>query len=479
MGLDSAERKLAGGAVTRLPMRWMFKLWNRRPWYTRREEERLARLNPHLADALEVEKMEGQRIATSARTIALAVVAMLLLFVNPRIEVLYYEACLVLFVLIGIAQLRAARVGQSGRELALIFADILLLTLLLTVPNPWATDHWPTAFQFRFEGFVYFFIFLAGGTLAYSWRTVHTIGVWVALVWLAGVAGVLLLGTTYPELSVRVREALAGHDRIFEALDPNSVNFTSRIQEVTVFVIVAFILALKSRRTSHLLIRQADLAAERANLSRYFPPSMVDELAHRNQPMGGVRSQQVAVLFADIVGFTRFAEGRTPDEVIAMLRDYHAALADVVFSHGGTLDKYMGDGLMASFGTPSTSPADAANAVATAFAMQERIARLNIERISRGLEPIRLSVGVHFGPVILGDIGNDRRMEFAMLGDTVNVASRLEAASRTLCCGIVISQSTIDAVSDAAVRERCRRDMRFHHGLALKGRNEGIDVWIA
>lgn len=449
------------------------------PWSSRLAEERLTQANPHLWRALEVDKMEGQRIATWARTAALAVVALLLVFVNPRLEVLYYEALLVLFVVIGIAQLRAARVGQSRVELALIVADLLLLTLTLTVPNPMASEPWPTAFQFRFEGFVYFFIFLAGATLAYSWRTVLSIGLWAAAIWLAAVGCVLLFGTTYPELSVRVREALGGFERVFDLLDPNSVNFPSRIQEVTVFIIVAAILGLKSRRTSQLLMRQADLAAERANLSRYFPPSMVDELAHRNEPMGGVRSQEVAILFADIVGFTRYAESSTPDDVISLLRGFHAALEEAVFSHGGTLDKYMGDGMMASFGTPTPSPADAGNAIAAAFAMQESIALLNADRTDKGLEPIRLSVGVHFGPVILGDIGNARRMEFATLGDTVNVAARLEAATRSLSSGIVVSQEAMDAVADAALRARYCKDMRFHQDLALKGRSEDVDVWTA
>jgi adenylate cyclase len=453
-------------------------LWNP-PWSTRLAEEQLARHNPHLARALEIEKMEGQRIATWARGAALVVVGLLLMYLNPRIEMLYYEALMLLFVVIGIAQLRAARVGQSLLELGLISADFLLLTLVLTVPNPMASEPWPTAFQFRFDGFDYFYIFLAAATLAYSWRTVQSIGIWAAVVWLAGVGGVVLFGTTYPELSVKMHQALAGHARIFEALDPNSVNFTNRIQEITVFVIVAIILAVKSRRTSQLLMRQADLAAERANLSRYFPPSMVDELAHRDEPMGGVRSQEVAVLFADIVGFTRYAEAHTPDDVISLLREFHAALEEVVFSHGGTLDKYMGDGLMASFGTPNPSPSDAANAIAAAFAMQESVARINADRTGKELVPIQLSVGVHFGSVILGDIGNARRMEFAMLGDTVNVASRLEAATRTLSCGIVASHSAMEAVSDITIRERYSRDMRFHQGLTLKGRNEGADVWIA
>lgn len=477
MGIDIAEQRPDGGRRLGLG-RWVFGLGDP-PWSSRLAEARLAERNPHLMRALEIEKMEGQRIATWSRTAALAVVAVLLLFLNPRWELIYYEALILLFVVIGIAQLRAARVGQSYAELALLFADLFLLTLVLIIPNPLATEPWPTALQFRFEGFQYFFIFLAAGTLAYSWRTVQGMGFWVGVVWLVATGGVHLFGITYPELSVKVRAALAGYERVYEAIDPNSLQFPHRIQDVVIFLIVAIILALKSRRASRLLMRQAEIASERANLSRYLPPSMVDELAHRNEPMGGVRSQEVAVLFADIVGFTRYAESHSPDEVIALLRDFHAALEEVVFSHGGTLDKYMGDGLMASFGTPNASPHDAANAIAAAFEMQARIARLNAERTERGLEAIRLSVGVHHGPVILGDIGNARRMEFAMLGDTVNVASRLEAATRSLECGILVSQPAMEAVQDISVRDSFRRRMRFHQGLRLRGRSEAADVWVA
>lgn len=448
------------------------------PWSSRRAEERLAARNPHLARALEIEKMEGQRIATWARTAALGVVAVLLVYLNPRVEMVYYEALLGLFVLTGFAQLRAARVGQSLTELGLIFADLLLLTLTLTVPNPLAEGSWPTAFQFRWSGFDYFYIFLAAGTLAYSWRTVQSIGLWVAALWGLGVGAVVLFGKTFPELDQRVRVALDGYERLFEALDPNSVLFRSRVQEIVIFVIVAGILALKSRRANQLLMRQADLAAERANLSRYLPPSMVDELAHRSEPMGGVRSQEVAVVFADIVGFTRYAEAQSPDEVIGLLRDFHGSLAEVVFAHGGTLDKYMGDGLMASFGTPVPTPEDAANAIAAAFAMQEAVARLNARRAGEGREGVKLSVGVHFGPVIMGDIGNARRMEFAMLGDTVNVASRLEAATRLLGCAVVVSRVAMERVAGEALRAGFERRMELREGVALRGRNEGVDVWV-
>ncbi len=446
---------------------------------SRIEDEEQARRNPWLSRALEEEKMEGQRIATWARSIALVIIAVLLVYVNPRVEVLYYEALLALFLLIGIAQFRAARVGQSRIELGLILLDLVLLTVTLTVPNPFGTGEWPTAIQYRFGGFIYFYIFLASAALAYSWRTVQSLGIWVAIIWLTGVSLVYLFGVTYPQLSLNVEAALAGYGRVFEAIDPNNIDLPLRIQEVVVFILAAAIIGMKSRRSAKLLMRQADIAAERANLSRYFPPNMVEELASRSDPMGGTRTQPVAVLFADLVGFTRLAEDSTPQQVIALLRRFHAELEEAVFANGGTLDKYLGDGVMATFGTPQSTLADAQNAIKAAFDMQAAMDKLNKERSLQNEAPLVLSVGVHFGEVTLGDIGTDRRREFATLGDTVNVAARLEAASRELSCRIVISDAVMDSVGGVADRNDFQSRMRRHNALSLRGRDEPVDVWTA
>lgn len=446
---------------------------------TRLAEEESARKNPWLATSLELEKMEGQKIATWARTLALLVIAPLLVYINPRIEVVYYLVLSGGFVLLGLAQQRAARVGQSRLELALIFLDLILLTLVLTLPNPFAKGEWPTAIQYRFEGFSYFYVFLAGATLAYSWRTVQTIGLWTGIIWLAGVGMVAIFGTQIPDLTTRVQQALTGYERIFEIIDPNSINFPGRIQEVVIFIIVAAILGMKSRRSARLLAQQAGIAAERANLSRYFPPTMVDELARRSTPMGGTRTQDVAVLFADIVGFTRLAEESQPEAVISLLRQYHALLEEAVFAHGGTLDKYLGDGVMASFGTPSTGPNDARNALNAAFAMLSAMERLNQQRSADGLESVRISVGVHFGPVTLGDIGTARRMEFAMLGDTVNVAARIEAATRQFPCALAVSQAAMSALGEESAQLDYQQRMQPHKSVSLRGREEPVDLWIA
>ena len=304
----------------------------------RAEEELAAGQNPFLVEALRKEKLEGQRIAAWARTIALAASGVLIAFQNPTWSVLYFHAFLLVFIGLGWAQLRYATVGRSRIELALILADLVLLAAVLTVPNPFAAGAFPTAMIYRFETFPYFFIILALATLAYSWRTIITMGVVFVLIWFVSVLGVALFGTTDPELGSKVAAAFAGMPGVRNIVDPNSVVWSIRAQEMVIFFLVSAILALRGQRSTALLIRQAGIAAERANLSRYFPPSLVDELASASSDVGSVRSQEVAVLFADIVGFTELAEREKPETVIRILRSCHAVIEVAIFSIGGTLD---------------------------------------------------------------------------------------------------------------------------------------------
>lgn len=438
------------------------------------EEELAARQNPFLIEALRKEKLEGQRIAAWARTIALSASGVLIAFQNLSWSALYYHGFLLVFIALGWAQLRYATVGHSRIELALIMADLVLLAAVLTVPNPFAPEAFPTAMIYRFETFPYFFIILALATLAYTWRTLLTMGGAAALIWFLSVVGVAVFGTTDPELGGKVAAAYAAMPSMRDIVDPNSVVWSIRAQEMVIFFLVAAILALRGQRSTALLIRQAGIAAERANLSRYFPPSLVDELASASSDVGSVRSQDVAVLFADIVGFTQLAEREKPETVIRILRSCHAVIEEAIFSNGGTLDKYLGDGVMATFGTPRVSPADCANALAAARDIVDGIAAGNAALAKSGLPQLRISVGVHFGPAIIGNIGSERRLEFATLGDTVNVASRLEAASRSLDCHIVASDAVVSR-SQGDVRG----DLRPVPALSLRGRAAPIDVWVA
>ncbi|MGD9863905.1 MAG: adenylate/guanylate cyclase domain-containing protein, partial [Pseudodonghicola sp.] len=246
---------------------------------------------------------------------------------------------------------------------------------------------------------------------------------------------------------------------------------------IAVFLIVAVTLAFSARRFNRLLIDNAGLERERANLSRYFSPTVVDELSQNDQPLKLVRRQEIAVLFIDIVNFTGFSADRDPYEVIEVLRGFHARMEREVFRHDGTLDKYLGDGLMATFGTPVAGTCDATNAVTCARAMIRVMDQWNLERRRVGEPEIRAGIGVHYGTAVLGDIGNNR-LEFAVIGTAVNVASRLEALSRPLGARLVIS----DALRDRVLVETARmggplEGLVRHADQAVRGIEEKMTVW--
>lgn len=427
--------------------------------------------------ALEKDKREGLVLAVRARWVALAVIAVFLIYLVKDWAVLFNQAQLLAFAFIGWLQLRYGRVGKSRAELLLMFADLVLLTLVLLVPNPFLGYVWPVPMQYHFDGFIYFYILLAGAVLAYSWRTVIAMGVWTTGIWLIAMGIILAMPTTFPELSAAAETAFGAYPQLLAYLDPNSVIVERRIQEVMVFLIVASILGLGGWRTNRLLYRQAEAARERANLARYFSPNMVDHLAHQDQPLEAVRAQPVAVMFADIVGFTHLAESQTPAETITMLREFHSRMERAVFENGGTLDKFLGDGLMATFGTPETGAEDAADAVRCAHAMMAAIDDMN--KSQPGQQPIILSVGIHFGDAVLGDIGSERRLEYAVIGDVVNVASRLERETRAMTADIVVSDAVVSAMklqsSDAA--EALLADYTDGGARAIRGRDEPIHVW--
>nr|WP_245513977.1 adenylate/guanylate cyclase domain-containing protein [Antarcticimicrobium luteum] len=390
--------------------------------------------------ALRRHKREGLELAVRARWVAMAVIAVLLVGLNPQWEVLYYHAILGLLAVNGWLIQRVGRVGQSRAELVLIFADLAIMTLGMVLPNPLSDDSLPLAMQYRYGNFIYFFVILAAGTLAFSWRTVIAIGTWTAIMWTAALLAAWWLVIPVPELSAAAQRAFAGQPDLAAWLDPNGFQVRLRMQEVVVFLIVAVTLGFSSRRFNRLLVDNAALERERANLSRYFSPNVVDELSQNDEPLKQVRRQEIAVLFIDIIDFTRFTADRDPYHVIEALRGFHARMEAEVFRHNGTLDKYLGDGLMATFGTPLAGETDATNALDCARAMIRVMDAWNVERRRMGEPEIRAGIGVHYGTAVLGDIGVNR-LEFAVIGTSVNVASRLETLSRPLSARLVISDA--------------------------------------
>ncbi len=408
----------------------------------------------HTEEALEAHKREGLDLAVKARWVALSIIALLLPFINFSWEIVYYEFLLCCFAFIGWLQKKVGTVGRSPIELLLMFCDLLLMTIVCIAPNPFAAVDWPLAMQYRFENFIYFFVLLGSAALAYSWRTVQAMGSWTAVLWGLGLLVMWYFSGGSAELSDAAMAAYGENQRMASILDPNNLRPEVRLQEIVVFMIVAHTVALTVRRAGQQLRRHAAVERERANLARYFSPNVVDQLSHNDEPLKQVRTQEIAVLFVDIVGFTAYAADKAPEEVIATLRGFHAAMEREVFRHHGTLDKYLGDGLMATFGTPSSGPSDARNALDCARAMIAALQAWNEERLHGGEPAIRAGFGLHYGPAVLGDVGANR-LEFAVIGNTVNIASRLEALTRPLDVTLIAS-----------------------HELVAKARAEGGDDWV-
>ena len=182
----------------------------------------------------------------------------------------------------------------------------------------------------------------------------------------------------------------------------------------------------------------------RANYSRFMPEYVVQQLLNNPHSfrLGGV-NQTITVLFADIRGFTSFSEREKPEKVVGLLNRYFSTMTEIIFDHGGTLDKYIGDGLMALFGAPSASPTDAMNAVKAAVTMQKRLGTLNQELDAEGYRQISVGIGLHTGEATIGYIGSDKRSEYTAIGDTVNLASRLESCAKG--GEILISEATATA----------------------------------
>jgi class 3 adenylate cyclase len=232
-------------------------------------------------------------------------------------------------------------------------------------------------------------------------------------------------------------------------------------------------LAFKNISTNE---RLRGIERERANLARFFSPQLVDQLVEIDTPLSVARYQPAAVLFVDMIGFTGFCSRVTPDAVIAMLRDLLALLSACVFSHNGTIDKFLGDGLMAVFGPPIPSRVDATNAAHCALDILQSIDRWN-ERCHRsGDAAIRIAVGIHYGDVVQGDIGSDKRLELTILGDTVNVASRVEAYCRSLDAAVLVTGAFVDALY-AEGSDNLAERFADHGQHVVRGRAESIHLY--
>ena len=200
--------------------------------------------------------------------------------------------------------------------------------------------------------------------------------------------------------------------------------------------------------------RLAHEEVARANYSRFLPEYVVKQILENPESLGlGGVTQKITVLFADIRGFTGISEHEKPERIVQLLNLYFTEMTDIIFEHGGTLDKYIGDEMMALFGAPHTTPDDAKNALNAAVAMQRRLKEINQKLLAEGFLEIGVGIGLHTGEATVGYIGSDKRSEYTAIGDTVNLASRVQNQAAT--GKIIISEATAaEAESQHPLKQR-------------------------
>lgn len=188
-------------------------------------------------------------------------------------------------------------------------------------------------------------------------------------------------------------------------------------------------------------------AQARSSFERFLPRQVVDEILRSPDGirLGGVR-QKVTALFADVRNFTTLSESSTPEMIVNLLNRYFSMVSEIIFRHGGTLDKYIGDGLMAMFGAPYVTALDAIQAVRAAIEMQRAMVGFNERLKAENLPPISIGIGINTGPAIVGYIGSETRLDYTAIGDTINTAARLESISAP--GQIVVSENTMQALDE-------------------------------
>lgn len=427
------------------------------------------------------EELSGLSYMFWGRLLVLGLLAVWVALTLPFERSGAYIMALSAFALLGAPPYFLARRGIGGTPVIAVFLllDAAILTYILIVPPPFFAEGWTPQLNLRLPNFVYLGVFLVGMALSYSPGLVLWTGIASITAWSTGFLWVVNLPDSLPSTS---RDALDGgmsaEAVISSFLDPRMVSITNWYNHLAFLVLVTVILTLTVWRSRQLVRRQVAAEAERTVLSRYFSPNIVSELSTNAEALDRPTTQRVAVLFADMVGFASISERLAPEALVGLLREFHGRLARIAFAHGGTVDKYIGDAIMVHFGTPRPKTDDPARALACAAAMVAEMQRWSAERMKAGEAPIRIGVGVHYGEVLVGNIGDARRLEYTVLGDTVNVASRLERLTRHTNSSLMVSDALIRAVHGCgaepkAIAEGLHRDQT----RVVRGRHQPIAVW--
>ncbi|HWA50973.1 MAG TPA: adenylate/guanylate cyclase domain-containing protein [Dongiaceae bacterium] len=295
----------------------------------------------------------------------------------------------------------------------------------------------PPSFYLKSPTLLYVFIFIALRALRFEARYVVMAGIAAAIGWLALILYVIC---SDPANAMITRSYV-------EYLTSNSVLIGGEIDKIISILVVTTILALAVRQARIRLIEAVTGKQASENLSRFFAPEIASQISRDGHALtaGAGQACEAAILNLDVRGFTRLASTASPQEVMAVLADYQRQMVPIIQRHGGSIDKFLGDGIMATFGATRAQEDYAARALAALEECMQAAESWMDEQERQGRPPLTVNGAVASGRIIAGAVGDDTRLEYTVIGDAVNLSAKLEKQNKMLGCRALVLKDTYEA----------------------------------
>ena len=440
----------------------------------RREREAEQKLPARVREAIRRQQVESQQLI-SALQLGVVLFFMFLAAIQPEQPAALRTPGAVdpiPAVLAGYALFTLVRLYLSRRErlvpwviyLSIVLDMAILLALIWSFHLKYGQ---PPSFYLKVPTLIYVFIFIGLRVLSFRARYVVAAGLTAAAGW-AALAAYAVFASGGREMITR--------DYV-EYMTSNSILIGAEADKIIAILVVTAILAVAMNRARRLVVRSAAEGAAARDLARFFSPEVARQITDAEEVVeaGSGEAREAAILLCDIRGFTRFSHTVSPREVIAMLTEYQQALVPVILGHGGTIDKFMGDGIMATFGAVRSSGTAAADALRAVDAVMEAAAAWNRYRAEEGRPAHRVNAAAAFGPIVFGAVGDVDRLEYTVIGDPVNQAAKLEKANRAQAVDALTDRGTFEA----AVRQGYEAGPVEHRsGSRLEGFDEPVDLVV-
>jgi len=323
----------------------------------------------------------------------------------------------------------------------------------------------PPAFYLKVPTLLTVFIFIALRSLRFEVRYVMLAGISGAVGWACLVAYAVI---TTPQAVVP--RDFVGY------ITGNQILIGAEVEKILAILVVTGVLSLAIQRSRRLLVRAAIDGAAARDLARFFDPEVAARIRQSETPLlaGQGEAREAAIMFIDIRGFTRLGAELPPSALMAILAEYQSRMVPLVQRAGGVIDKFMGDGILATFGAALRSETYAADALAAVEAVMAESTRWNADRAQRRERPLTIHAAVACGRVVFGAVGDDQRLEYTVIGDTVNLAAKLEKHNKTQGTRALATAETFRRALGQGYRPGAAP--RAIAAAAVVGMNEPVDL---